>query len=287
MNDRARVGSSAGALGTLEQASATAGPPKTSAQVWNSQAYATNGRFVATLASEVFDLLNPRPGERILDVGCGDGTLTAQLQAAGAEVLGVDPSPAMAAAARARGLEIDERSVVAMRYEAEFDAIFSNAALHWIPLAQQPIALGCIFRALKPGGRFVAEMGGQGNIAAIRAALSAVLGAHELDAEALAASFFPSPEHYAELLTAAGFRVQTISLHPRPTPLPGGIRGMALWVNTFRNGVLDHLAPETREDVVADTVALLKPILFSSKQQEPGGWTADYVRLRFEAYKSA
>ncbi len=257
----------------------------TSVQNWNTTAYAANGRFVANLASEVVGLLAPQPGERILDAGCGDGALTKQLAHAGAEVRGVDASPAMVAAARARGLTIDEASITSLPYDAEFDAVFSNAAMHWIPAPLQPAALNGVHRALKPGGRFVAEMGGHGNIAAIRTALSAVLGAQGVDAESLAASFFPTPDHYAELLAAAGFKVQSISLHPRPTPLPGGARGMALWVNTFRNGVLDHLSPETREDVVADTVSMLRPILFDAHLGESGGWVADYVRLRFVATK--
>ncbi len=254
-------------------------------QTWNTTAYFENGRFVATLATEVVALLNPQPGETILDAGCGDGALTAQLAASGAKLRGVDQSPAMVAAARALGLTVDEHSLTDLPYREEFDAVFSNAALHWLSIDQQPKALAALYRSLKPGGRFVAEMGGQGNIAAIRTALSAVLAPHGLDPEALAASLYPSPAHYQELLETAGFRVDTITLHPRPTPLPGGIDGMERWLNTFRNGVLDHLAPETRTQVLADTIALLKPILFDSRQQAGELWTADYVRLRFRAVK--
>jgi trans-aconitate methyltransferase len=257
--------------------------PSISAQTWDTSKYAANGRFVATLAAAVVDLLNPQAAERILDAGCGDGALTAQLAAAGAEVRGVDSSAAMIAAARERGLEVDEASLTELPYEAEFDAVFSNAALHWIPLASQPAALSSVHRALRPGGRFVAEMGGLGNIAAIRTALAAVLAGYGLDAEALAASFYPSPGHYRTLLEEAGFEVRTIELIPRPTALPNGAEGMARWLETFRNGVLD-LLPEAadRASAVTASVALLQPIL---QDQLTLNWTADYVRLRFHAVR--
>ena len=171
-------------------------------QTWDTAAYAANGRFVANLAGGVFDLLSPQAGERILDLGCGDGALTEEIAAIGAIVTGVDASPTMVAAARARGLIVDHQSATDLRYEAEFDAVFSNAALHWITDAAA--VLQGVRRALRPGGRFVAEMGGQGNIAAIRTALQAVLAPLGIDAETAAASFFPSPALYRRLLNEAG-----------------------------------------------------------------------------------
>jgi ubiquinone/menaquinone biosynthesis C-methylase UbiE len=257
-------------------------------QTWNTEAYAANGRFVSTLAADVVALLNPQPGEKILDLGCGDGALTEQLAATGAIVTGVDNSSAMLAAARQRtsdttlSLTFEQHDACALPFNQQFDAVFSNAALHWITgISGQQAALAGIYRALRPGGRFVAELGGHGNIAAIRTALQAALAPFHIDAEAAAASFFPSADLYRRLLEAANFTVQSIDLFPRPTPLPNG---MESWLNTFRNGVLDHLNPpayseNARATALTNTIALLEPILCDAD----GNWTADYVRLRFHA----
>jgi trans-aconitate methyltransferase len=245
-------------------------------QTWNAAAYAATGRFVADLAGAVVDLLAAQPGEAILDLGCGDGALTEKLAATGAILTGVDSSPEMVAAARARCLNVVELSGDALLFDSEFDAVFSNAALHWMPRAEAVIA--GVHRALRPGGRFVAEMGGHGNIAAIRVALAAMFAPFGIDTEAVAASFYPSPAHYRRLLESVGFAVRSIELIPRPTPLP---HGMAAWLNTFRNGVLDLLPPADRVRAVAATVGLLKPALCDAD----GNWTADYVRLRFHAVR--
>lgn len=243
-------------------------------QQWNAQQYAANGRFVADLAGEIVTWLDAKPGERILDLGCGDGALTASLAARGAVMTGVELDPSMATAARARGLDVVEQSMTGLEFHGTFDAIFSNAALHWVR-DQQAVVAG-VYCALAPGGRFVAEMGGLGNIAAVRVALAAVCAPFGVDAEELAASYFPSAAQYRGVLEAAGFHVERMELVPRPTVVKAG---MAEWLRTFRRAVLADLPAEQLDQAVEDTVALLAPAL----RDDSGSWWADYVRLRFIA----
>lgn len=245
-------------------------------QTWDSEVYGRNGAFVHTLASDVLAWLAPQPGEQILDLGCGDGQLSARIAASGAIVTGLDASPQMAAAARSRGIVVHEASAESMPFaDRSFDAVFSNAALHWV--RNHNAMLAEVRRVLRPGGRFVAEMGGQGNIAAIQVALMASLARHGLAGREDSVNYFPAPSVYRRRLQQHGLHVEQIELIPRPTPLPQS--GMEGWLNTFRRGVLDSLPQHARTAVLHDTVALLEPVL----RDEEGNWTADYVRLRFIA----
>jgi SAM-dependent methyltransferase len=190
--------------------------------------------------------------------------------------VGVDNSPEMVAAARSLGIMAMEASAESLPFsDHAFDAAFSNAALHWV--RNQDAMLAETRRVLKPGGRLVAEMGGHGNIAAIRVALAAVLARHGYGGSKDGANYYPTPESYAERLTRHGFTVQQIALIQRPTLLPES--GMPGWLWTFRRGVLDSLPASAREKVVEETTALLAPVL----RDEEGNWTAFYVRLRFIA----
>jgi SAM-dependent methyltransferase len=245
-------------------------------QNWDPEAYALTGAFVHGLASGVLEWLAPEPGERILDLGCGDGQLTARIAALGAEVIGIDASAEMVAAARARGADAVEGNAEALPFaDCTFEAVFSNAVLHWV--RDQDAMLREVRRVLRPGGRFVAEFGGQGNIAAIRVALMAVLERHGFAGREESVNYYPTPGAYSKRMARHGFRVKQIALIPRPTPLPEG--GMADWLKTFRRGVIDSLPESARDTVVRETAELLAPALCD----EEGNWTADYVRLRFLA----
>jgi trans-aconitate methyltransferase len=246
------------------------------AQTWDPASYARNARFVSDLGSPVMELLAPQPGERILDLGCGDGALTEKLVAFGCEVVAVDASAPQVEAARALGLDAHVMSAEALPFTEEFDAVFSNAVLHWIKHADAMIA--GVYRSLKPGGRFVAECGGYGCVHKIRTALVETLDRRGIDGEARVPWYFPTPGDYATRLERAGFRVDSIALIPRPTPLPGDIIG---WLETFAHSFVSEFSDFTRQEYLQEVRKVLEPQL----REGNGTWVADYVRLRFAASK--
>ncbi|GAA4758360.1 class I SAM-dependent methyltransferase [Sphingomonas daechungensis] len=221
---------------------------------------------MSDLGEAALDLLDPVVGERILDVGCGDGALTHKIAERGAEVVGIDNSPQLVAAARAIGLDVLEMDAADMTFDAEFDAAFSNAALHWM-LEKERVAKA-IFRALKPGGRFAGEMGGDGNLAKLREVLDAELVARGYPPPLKSSNWYPSVDDFAAVYEAASFTQIDARLIERPTPMPDGI---GQWVTTFRRGWLDRAGvPEAERAEISEAVA-----------HAVGSPTADYVRLRF------
>jgi trans-aconitate methyltransferase len=244
-------------------------------QTWSAAGYDAHARFVSDLAGPALEWLGPRAGERILDLGCGDGAVTAGLRDMGVDVVGVDTSEQLLAAARARGLDVRAMDGQALAFTSEFDAVFSNAALHWMT---RPVAvIDGVHRALRDGGRFVAEFGGHGNVAAIVTAMRATARRVGGDQALAGPWFFPTPEVYGEMLAKAGFEVRRIDLFPRPTPLRSGMKE---WLKLFRLPFFEQYGARM-EDVLDEVEDLLRPCLCDAR----GNWTADYVRLRVEAKK--
>jgi SAM-dependent methyltransferase len=255
-----------------------------SSSVWSPADYASNAAFVPKLGAAALALLDPQPGEMIVDLGCGDGALTLQIMASGARAIGLDASRGMVEAARARGVDAFVADAQALDLDSQaarfgqFDAAFSNAALHWM-LDPDAVASG-VFALLRSGGRFAGEMGGEGNLAALRRALREELVARGYPVPAEDPQWYPSPEEFTRLYACAGFAEIEAQLIPRPTPLPSGLAG---WVLTFRAGMLDVAGvPDAERPAVA---AAVEARLEDQLRLADGSWSADYVRLRFKMRK--
>jgi SAM-dependent methyltransferase len=243
---------------------------------WDPAKYQHNAGFVAQLGVPVLDLLGDIRGQRVLDLGCGDGVLTLKLVEAGAQVVGVDASPQMVAGATAQGLEAYVMDAQHLTFRDEFDAVFTNATLHWVP--NHPLCLHGVFSALHAGGIFAGEFGGYGNVAAICTALYATLERHGYPAETRFHWNFPSVRQFESDLVAAGFGQIEAHLIPRPTPLPTGVRG---WLQTFANPMFAGIPTDQHDALLDETVVLLRNTLVNEYEE----WHADYVRLRFRAVK--
>lgn len=241
-------------------------PARASTSDWDASDYARFGSFVPRLGEAALDLLDPGPGETILDIGCGDGALTERIVERGARVIGIDNSPEMVAAAQARGIDARLIDAADLPFDRDFDAAFSNAVLHWV--ANKSEAARGIWFALKRGGRFAGEMGGAGNLANLREVLDEQLVVRGYPPPAGSASWYPDAEEFAELYEGAGFSAIDARLIERPTIID---HGLAAWVTTFRKGMFDRSGvPQAERAEIAQAVAAHFP-----------DNVADYVRLRF------
>jgi len=248
---------------------------------WNAKLYNDKHSFVWEKATGVVELLNAQPGERILDLGCGTGHLTAQIAAKGAIMMGVDRSDDMIAEAKQKypGIQFQVADGTALTFDEEFDAIFSNAALHWI-LDAEAVARG-VAKALKPGGRLVAEFGGKGNIRTLMGAMNDAAEKFGI-AEGLdkLGWYYPGIGEYSGLLEKHGLEVREASLFERPTRLEDGEEGLKTWLRMFRKPVLERLPIDRQIEFLEEIEEEVRPRLFKD-----GVWELDYRRLRVAAYK--
>lgn len=248
---------------------------------WDAALYEGKHAFVWEYGASLLELLSPKPGERILDLGCGTGQLTEKIAAKGAYAIGIDLAPSMIEKAKANYPQIEFAVADAKNFQfaKPFDAVFSNAALHWI--TEPDAVISCVRDALKPGGRFVAEFGGKGNIKAIYSAISSVLEeCGYANGEQINPWYFPSIGEYTTRLEQQGFDVTYAVLFDRPTPLEDGDAGMKNWIEMFASQLISGLSVEQKSMVLGEIDRRLKPILYRE-----GTWIADYRRIRVVAIK--
>lgn len=243
---------------------------------WNPKTYARNARFVSDLGEPLLELLEPQSRELILDLGCGDGALTAKIAGYGCKVVGVDTSLSQLGAAKERGLRVIVMDGHDLCFKRRFDAVFTNAALHWMKPLETVIA--GVANSLKPGGRFVGEFGGKANVAKIRSALHGALRRRGIDPVPIDPWYYPSLEEFSQLLSNEGFAVGYIELLPRPTKLPGDILS---WMEVFAQPFSKSVPEIHREEFLTE----VRDGLQTSLRNADGSWIADYVRLRFKAVK--
>lgn len=246
---------------------------------WDSDLYDQKHSFVTKYGEDLLSLLQAKPGERILDIGCGSGHLTKRIADAGAEVVGLDSSPEMIATAQRAypGINFVVADASDFSFAEPFDAVFSNAALHWVKRAEAAVI--CMARALKPGGRFVVEFGGKGNIAGIATALEqAIRKLHGREVKAV--NYFPAVGEYASLLEKHGLETVSALLFDRLTKLEGGEEGLENWIKMFRRELVIGFSDAEQQAVFAEVKSALRDKLFRD-----GNWFADYRRLRIVAFK--
>lgn len=248
---------------------------------WDAKLYDSHHGFVSNLATDLLELLDPRTGEHILDLGCGTGHLSYKITNTGAEVMGIDTAQTMIKQASQTypNLSFIVADGANLDWDEKFDAVFSNAVLHWIKQPEKVVT--GVWRTLKPGGRFVAEFGGKGNIHTILTALCQALDAAGYSQnKKLNPWYFPSIAEYASLLETAGFELKLATLIPRPTILQDGEKGLRNWLKMFAGSFFQGIPVSQQIQIIADVETRLRSQLFKN-----GTWTADYKRIRVIATK--
>lgn len=248
---------------------------------WNAKLYDAKHAFVWEKAKGLIELLAPQAGERILDLGCGTGALTAEIAACGAEVFGVDRSADMISEARQKfpGLQFEVMDARELDFAGEFDAVFSNAVLHWI--REPECVIAGVAKALRPGGRFVAEFGGKGNIQRLVDGMERACQAMGISQAVTAANwYYPSIAEYSGLLELHGLEVRHATLFARPTKLEEGERGLENWIHMFASAFSDSVSPDRLEAWIREVERQTRHELWKGDH-----WELDYRRLRIAAWK--
>lgn len=245
---------------------------------WNPEQYKKHADYVPKLGQYLLDLLQPKPGERILDLGCGEGSLTLEIAKSGATVIGIDASAEMVAAAQDNGVNAYQMDATQLDFKIPFDAVFSNAALHWIKTPEQ--VLNAVYQNLIEKGRFIGEFGGHGNVMSAYTCLIEALNKRGIDGNKYNPWYYPSHEEYAELLKANRFKVEMIELYQRPTPLGGDVMP---WLKLFSDCFLQALPASEHQSYLEEVAHNLRLLL----PKEGDQYILDYVRLKFVARKQA
>lgn len=202
--------------------------------VWQADLYDEKLNYVSEFGKRVVELLSPKSGEKVLDLACGTGNLVPEITQHGATVIGMDLSVEMIDTAKKKypDIEFIVGNAEDFVLDQQVDAVFSNSALHWMTKPERVI--DCVWRALKPGGRFVAEFGGRGNIATIIDGIYRVFARdYGIDASTRNPWYFPSIAAYSTLLEQQGFRVLFAAHFDRPTKMEDGEDGLNLWLTGF------------------------------------------------------
>ena len=244
--------------------------------VWDAERYNKHANFVSNLAMPIVDLLDPKENEKILDLGCGDGTLAVEIEKFNSKVVAVDLSESMVEKTKEKGIKAFVMSAAELTFKYEFDAVFSNAVLHWVKDSDKSIKK--IANSLKDKGRFIAEFGGYGNIQILTDTMQEVFRKHTEFGAFNNPWTFPKDTEYKQLLQDNGFNVEYIELIPRPTK----IDDISNWLDVFANGIISHLTQAQQSQFKKEVREILKAKIYSEKD----GWVVDYVRLRLKAIKT-
>jgi len=242
---------------------------------WNTNQYKNHASFVSDMAEDLVEVLNPKKDETILDLGCGDGTLALKIKQKCQNIIAVDLSNEMVEKTKSLGIEAYIMSATNLEFENKFDAVFSNAVLHWVK--QSKLAVQNINKVLKQNGRFIAEFGGYKNINTIVQAIQEVFNQNKDYGVFNNPWYFPTTQEYKNILEQNGFEVKSINLTIRPT----SVDDISNWLNIFANGIISHLNKEQKESFLLEVKCILENKLYSKEQ----GWILDYVRIRVEAKK--